>query len=311
VPLSSIAARTNVRMSLSQGRIDEARTQIDSLLPELLESRPALLLQLQQQQLVELIRADRIDEALAFARSHLRASSADDPSSLAALETIMSLLAFAPLPSAHNPAGHLLDQRARAALAQSVNDAILDGQFASSESTLQRAAKQAMHAQNQLAQFMHTFPKLPLDAAATAPVPSAGHSSAAATGPGPSASRSAASSSALLDPASVLESLAQSEAAARHASEEAAAAELAQVVAALERQRREKDQLDQVRRARQAAVTAARAAAPRAPYRRDSSSHEEEEEEEEEPEEEEPDEEEHDEDEEESDDEDHNMAQFV
>src|SRR4051812_11989308 len=76
VPLSSISARTSVRSAVSQGRIEEAVKEINTILPTLLEQNPSLLLQLQQQQLVELIRADKIEEALTFARTHLRAGSA-------------------------------------------------------------------------------------------------------------------------------------------------------------------------------------------------------------------------------------------
>jgi len=163
VPLSSIAARTGVRAAISQGRVDDAIKDVETMLPTLMEKNAALRLQMQQQQLVELIRAERIEEALAYARTHLRAGSAHEAPALQALEGIMSLLAFSALPLAQNPMAHLLDQKARTELAAAVNDAILEGQFACKESTLQRTAKHGLYAQNQLSTLLKSFPTLPLD----------------------------------------------------------------------------------------------------------------------------------------------------
>lgn len=163
VPLSSIAARTGVRAAISQGRVDDAIRDVETMLPTLMEKNAALRLQMQQQQLVELIRAERIEEALAYARTHLRAGSAHEAPALQALEGIMSLLAFSALPLGQNPMAHLLDQKARTELAAAVNDAILEGQFACKESTLQRTAKHGLYAQNQLSTLLKSFPTLPLD----------------------------------------------------------------------------------------------------------------------------------------------------
>lgn len=262
VPLSSITGRTSVRSALSAGRIDDGLREINTILPTLLEHNPSLLLQLQQQQLVELIRADKIDEALTFARTHLRAGCADQAHALQALEGIMSLLAFSALPPEHNPMAHLLDQRARVTLAGAVNDAILEGQFACKESQLQRVAKHTIHSQQQLANFLPEFPKLPVD-------PTAAASSAGATATPASSSGSSSSSRALLDPASLYESLATSEAAARKAAEDKAAAELALVITALEQERAAREERERARRARQAAFAAARAAEPRSAFRHD------------------------------------------
>lgn len=259
VPLASITGRTSVRSAVSAGRIDDGLREINVMLPTLLENNPALLLQLQQQQLVELIRADKIDQALTFARTHLRSGCASEPAALQALEGIMSLLAFSALPPDHNPMAHLLDPRARVSLAGAVNDAILEGQFACKESQLQRVAKQTLHSQQQLANFMTEFPKLPVDHTAAA-------SSTGATATAASASNRGTNSSArgLLDPATLFESLAASEAAARKAAEEKAAAELALVISALEQERTAREERERNRRARQAAFAAARAAEPRA-----------------------------------------------
>lgn len=60
----------------------------------------------QQLHLIELIRNNRIEEALAFAQSHLSEAGEEDPSVLAELERTVALLAFEePL---NSPFGDLL-----------------------------------------------------------------------------------------------------------------------------------------------------------------------------------------------------------
>jgi hypothetical protein len=224
VPLESIAARTAVRTALSQGRVEEAMRDIDALVPTLLQKDPALALQLKQQQLVELIRAERIEDALTYARTHLRAGSAHEAPALQALESIMSLLAFSSLPAAHNPMAHLLDQRARNLLASAVNDAILEGQFACKESGLQRTAKQALYAQNQINALIKNFPTLPLDPTANAAGGASGAGGLAAAGSSSAAASSAPAAAAPSSSSASSNGLANGQASASAASPASAAA---------------------------------------------------------------------------------------
>lgn len=60
----------------------------------------------QQLHLIELIRAERIEEALAFAQSHLSEAGESDPSVLSELERTLALLAFED--PASSPFGDLL-----------------------------------------------------------------------------------------------------------------------------------------------------------------------------------------------------------
>lgn len=220
VPLSSITARTNIRSSLSRGAISQALSQLDSLVPDLLSRNPSLLLSLHQQALVELIRAGAVDEALVYARTHLRAACAEDPALLTEMEGVMALIAFAGLPLAANPARHLLDQRQRSRLGDKINQQILQAQFAVKESKLSILIKQMQAAQEALKKFIPQFPLLDCSGALSdAPL-------SASSGAGGNTSSGGPSLSSLLDPASYLESVAAREEAqraieARRAEEEA------------------------------------------------------------------------------------------
>lgn len=88
------------------GRIQEATALINQLHPELLDNDRYLYFHLQQLHLIELIRNNRVEEALAFAQSHLSEAGEEDSSVLSELERTIALLAFEdPLSS---PFGDLL-----------------------------------------------------------------------------------------------------------------------------------------------------------------------------------------------------------
>ncbi|XP_050497632.1 glucose-induced degradation protein 8-B homolog [Diabrotica virgifera virgifera] len=105
------------------GKIQEATALINQLHPELLDNDRYLYFHLQQLHLIELIRNNRIEEALAFAQSHLSEAGEEDPSVLSELERTVALLAFEePLSS---PFGDLLAPSHRQKVASEVNAAIL------------------------------------------------------------------------------------------------------------------------------------------------------------------------------------------
>jgi hypothetical protein len=275
VPLSSIAARTAVRSSLSSGAISTALQQIEALAPNLLQTHPQLYLALQQQHLVELIRANDIEGALTFARTHLRDGCANEVEFLTQMESIMSLLAFSALPAEQNPMRHLLDQARRNKLGNEVNEKILEGQLACKESQLSLIIKQLHHSQNALKQYMPQFPALDCSSVVS-------DASASA----PSSSPSSTSTSALLDPSSVFESLAHREHLERLAREKEEARKAEERRAAEEQERQAKQIRDQARRQRRIEQQERRAREPRSMFRQDIPSAAEEEEEQDEEEEE-------------------------
>ncbi|CAH1101093.1 unnamed protein product [Psylliodes chrysocephalus] len=123
VELHSLDDRIRIRDAIMTGKIQEATALINQLHPELLDNDRYLYFHLQQLHLIELIRNNRIEEALAFAQSHLSEAGEEDPSVLSELERTVALLAFEePLAS---PFGDLLAPSHRQKVASEVNAAIL------------------------------------------------------------------------------------------------------------------------------------------------------------------------------------------
>ncbi|KAG5883111.1 hypothetical protein JTB14_004645 [Gonioctena quinquepunctata] len=123
VELHSLDDRIRIRDAIMTGKIQEATALINQLHPEMLDNDRHLYFHLQQLHLIELIRNNRIEEALAFAQSHLSEAGEEDPSVLSELERTVALLAFEePLTC---PFGDLLAPSHRQKVASEVNAAIL------------------------------------------------------------------------------------------------------------------------------------------------------------------------------------------
>jgi len=123
VDLSSLEDRISIRDAIINGRIQEATALINKLYPELLDNDRYLFFHLQQLHLIELIRGNRIEEALIFAQSHLSEAGEGNPSVLTELERTVALLAFED--PANSPFGDLLQPSQRHKIASEVNAAIL------------------------------------------------------------------------------------------------------------------------------------------------------------------------------------------
>ena len=66
--LSAVAKRMTIRKTLEAGDVATAFDLVNDLDPSVFDANPALYFQLRLQQLVELIRADKVPEALEFAQ---------------------------------------------------------------------------------------------------------------------------------------------------------------------------------------------------------------------------------------------------
>ncbi|CAH1117831.1 unnamed protein product [Phaedon cochleariae] len=166
VDLHSLDDRISIRDAIMTGRIQEATALINQLHPELLDNDRHLYFHLQQLHLIELIRNNRIEEALAFAQSHLSEAGEEDPSVLAELERTVALLAFEePLTC---PFGDLLAPSHRQKVASEVNAAILKMEH--QEATAPKIStllKLILWAQDKLNKKNIKYPKLTDLAAAT------------------------------------------------------------------------------------------------------------------------------------------------
>lgn len=120
---SSLDERILIREAVQNGRIQEAIALVNALHPELLDNDRYLYFHLQQLQLLELVRAGRAEEALAFAGATLAEAGAADRNALTELERSLALLAF-PDPHASPFADLLLPSHSQK-IASELNAAIL------------------------------------------------------------------------------------------------------------------------------------------------------------------------------------------
>ncbi|CAO1620885.1 unnamed protein product [Parajaminaea phylloscopi] len=94
VDLESIQNRMTIRAAIQRGDIEDAIGRVNELDPEILDTNPLLFFHLQQQRLIELIRAGNIREALQFASEELAPRGEEFPHLLPELERTMALIAF-------------------------------------------------------------------------------------------------------------------------------------------------------------------------------------------------------------------------
>ncbi|XP_030379066.1 glucose-induced degradation protein 8-B homolog [Scaptodrosophila lebanonensis] len=120
VELNSLDDRILIREAVQAGRIEEATHLVNQLHPELLGSERYLFFHLQQLQLIELIRAGKVEEALAFAQTKLSESGEE---AMFELERTLALLAFEK--PQESPFADLLEQSYRQKIASELNSAIL------------------------------------------------------------------------------------------------------------------------------------------------------------------------------------------
>ncbi|KAJ1921405.1 hypothetical protein H4219_000722 [Mycoemilia scoparia] len=129
-----IEDRMRIRFCIQDGKIMEAIRYINEVNPELLETDPRLFFRLQQQHLIELIRAGNIEDALEFAQDELSPHGEENPELLKELEKTMALLAFDL--DETNPMIDLLDYTHRQKTASEINAALLSSQGYSKEPKL-------------------------------------------------------------------------------------------------------------------------------------------------------------------------------
>lgn len=94
VDLESIENRMIIRAAIQRGDVEDAIGRVNELDPEILDTNPLLFFHLQQQRLIELIRAGSIPEALRFASEELAPRGEEFPHLLPELEKTMALIAF-------------------------------------------------------------------------------------------------------------------------------------------------------------------------------------------------------------------------
>ncbi len=86
--------RMKVRHLIISGKIDESINEINDINSEILENNPSIHFELQKQKLIEIIKQNKIEDALVFAQNKLFPITQNNESLLSELEKIMVLLAY-------------------------------------------------------------------------------------------------------------------------------------------------------------------------------------------------------------------------
>ncbi|KAM0749774.1 hypothetical protein T439DRAFT_326658 [Meredithblackwellia eburnea MCA 4105] len=188
IDLASIESRMEIKRAVQRGDVEEATEMVNELDPEILDTNPVLHFHLLQLQLIELIRQNRISEALVFAQTELAPRGEENPEFLHELERTMALLAFempnllsptaapAPAPMAVASTGKgkkedttpppmpesiasLLDQSQRSKTAKELNAAILTSQSHGKEPKLPGLLKMLAWGETMLSDKGADYPK--------------------------------------------------------------------------------------------------------------------------------------------------------
>jgi len=159
--LSELDTRIKIRDNIQAGKIQEAIQLVNQAHPELLDQDRYLLFHLQQQHLIELIREERVEDALQFAGQHLAERGEEDVAVLQELERTLALLAFEDPNTC--PFSDLLAPSHRQQVASELNAAILRAEHAeSTQSKLGVMLKRLLWAQEELDKKRVRYPHMNL-----------------------------------------------------------------------------------------------------------------------------------------------------
>lgn len=158
VDLDTLDDRIKIREAIQDGHIQRAISLVNDIHPELLDNNRYLYFHLQQQHLIELIREQRVEEALAYAQSHLAEQGEENPEILSELERVLALLAFED--PDNSPFGELLHQSQRQKVASELNAAVLEMENREQTPKLANLLKLLLWSQQQLDSKKVKYPKM-------------------------------------------------------------------------------------------------------------------------------------------------------
>lgn len=162
IDLPSISDRMATRVAVQQGDIQAAIERVNDLNPLILEENSQLYFHLQQQKLIELIRAGDTLAALEFAEKEFAPRGEEHAKFLPELERTMALLAFENKSSC--PVAELLHTNQRQKTASELNAAILTSQCQEKDPKLPALLRMLSWSQRQLAERAD-FPEMDLEVA--------------------------------------------------------------------------------------------------------------------------------------------------
>jgi len=151
IALNGMDNRIKIRDALQAGKVTEATSMVHQLYPELLDDERDLFFHLQQQQFIELVRENKIEDALKFASDHMaeRGEESGSEAILEELERTLALLAFED--PEKSPYSDLLSYSHRQKVASELNAAILKAEHSDNiQPKLAIGLKLVLWAQNEL-----------------------------------------------------------------------------------------------------------------------------------------------------------------
>jgi len=159
--IDKLEEKTEIRDAILQGNVQQAIRLINELYPEMLDKNRLLLFDLQLQQLIELIREGKVQEALSFAQMNLSEISEDHPECLPSLERVLSLLVFEK-PEQQSPYSDLLKTPQRHQIWSGVNQVFMEMQNETSSPNLAKIVTILNWSQDELEKKNIAYPKLKL-----------------------------------------------------------------------------------------------------------------------------------------------------
>ncbi|XP_051128724.1 protein GID8 homolog [Andrographis paniculata] len=148
VDLATGIDRMAVKKALQGGYVEDAIGKVNDLNPEILDTNAELFFHLQKQQLIELIRNGKVEEALDFAGEELAPRGEENKKFLEELERAVTLLAFED--ASKSPVAELLDMLQRVKIASEVNAVILTSQGQEKDPKLLNLLKMLVWTQKEL-----------------------------------------------------------------------------------------------------------------------------------------------------------------
>merc|ERR1711976_469954 len=158
VDLDTLDERIKIREAIQNGQIQQAISLVNDIHPELLDNNRYLYFHLQQQQLIELIRQQRVEEALDYAQTHLAERGEENEDILCELERVLALLAFEQPET--SPFGELLHPSHRQKVASELNAAMLEIESREQTPKLAKLLKLLMWSQEELDAKKVKYPKM-------------------------------------------------------------------------------------------------------------------------------------------------------
>jgi hypothetical protein len=146
--LELLEKRIQIRNFIIKGEIDEAINLINNINSEILEKNPSIHFELEKQKLIEIIKANKVEEAIMFAQNTLFPITVNNPKLLDELENIMSLLAFEDIKTSPFKELGGVDQLKK--LSSIVNLQILASQMQPTDLILPLVMKLLKYSQNEL-----------------------------------------------------------------------------------------------------------------------------------------------------------------